>query len=137
MGTGNEGVKMLRFLVIGVSRTCAGFAYLVYLYMMGGIVVHLNICVNSVFLPLVSLSMVEALCGVGENRTVQMWRGHGSDADSGSHSLHVHPSITMSCVVGMCLGRHCVWIHRRQRSHWMRFRSSESPPPRRHRKHGG
>jgi len=30
-----------------------------------------------------------------------------------------------------------VWIHLRQRSHWLRFGSPESPSPRRHTKHGG
>ena len=56
------------------------------------------------------------------------------DADGGSHSWHDHVSIKMSCAISASLGRHCAWIHRRQRLNWMRFGSPESPSPRRQRK---
>ena len=68
MGIRGEGVRVLHFLALGISMTRVGLAVVsVFVCVGGGIVVHLSICMESVFLPFGSLSMVEALCGVGEN----------------------------------------------------------------------
>ena len=57
--------------------------------------------------------------------------------EGSSHLRHAHSSFSMACAVGIGLGRQEVWIHLRQRSHFMMFGSAESPSPRWHRKHGG
>ena len=73
---------MLRIYLRGVGRTCAGVVGVgVYTCVRRG--VHLSAWMDSAFLPPVSLLMVTALCGVGENWMVQSWWGHGLDADGG------------------------------------------------------
>ena len=50
MGTSGKGVGVMRFLVFGVSRTCAGLACVnVSVYVGEGIVVHLSVCMDCVF----------------------------------------------------------------------------------------
>ena len=76
---------MLCFLVFGVEWACAELDRVgVYKCVGGGgVVVHLSAWMDNAFLPLGRLLMDAALCGVGENWTVQIWRGHGLDADGG------------------------------------------------------
>ena len=74
IGICGEGLGVSRFLVFGVGRTRAGLAGVgVSECDGGGIVVHLSVCMDSDFLPHGSLLMVEAVCGVDENWTVQSW----------------------------------------------------------------
>ena len=73
---------MLRFLIFGVGRPCAGLAGIgVYECVGGGDVVHFSVWMDNAFLPLGSFLMVAALCSVGKNLMVQSWWGHGSDVD--------------------------------------------------------
>ena len=61
---------MLRFLVFGVGRTCAGLVRVgVHTCVLegGDVVVHLSAWMDSSFLLHGSLSMVAALCGLGAN----------------------------------------------------------------------
>ena len=76
---------MLRFLVFGMGRTCAGLTSVgVYKCVWGGgMVVHFSAWMDSSFLPPSSLLMVAALCGVGASWMVQSYWGHGLDADGG------------------------------------------------------
>ena len=59
--------------VEGVVSTCA----------IGFVLVHFSAWMDLAFLPLGSLLMVAALCGVGENWMVHSLWGHGLDADGG------------------------------------------------------
>ena len=137
-GINVAGWGMLRFPVFGVGRSCAGLAKVgVCKRVGGGVVVHLSVWIDIALLPPSTLLMIAALCGVGKNWMVHSWWGHGLDAYGSWHSWHVHPSVKTSCAVGVCLWRHCVWTHWRQRSHWMRFGSPESASPRMHMKHCG
>ena len=59
MGTDGEGVRVLHFLVLGANRKCVGFAGVnVFVYVEEGIVIHLEIYIDCVFLPLGSLLSV-------------------------------------------------------------------------------
>ena len=93
-GINVEGWWVLRLLVVGVGRSCAGLTGVgVCKCVGGGLVVHLRTWMDCAFLPPDSLLMVAALCGAGENWMVQSWWGHRLAADGGWHSWHVHPSI--------------------------------------------
>ena len=90
--------------------------------------VHLSAWMDRAILPPGSLSMVAALCGVGENWMVQSWWGHGSDADGGWHSWQVHRWWVIRealCVVSSeaALALVEIWV-------------AQVPSPRKHMKHG-
>ena len=87
VGLGGEIMRLSRFLVNGMRGWCGGFTSVGVSLVAGrGNVVDLSMCMARALLPPGSLLIVEALCGVGENRTGQSWCGHGWDADGGSHS---------------------------------------------------
>ena len=74
IGTSGREVGVLRFLVFGASRNCAGLSWVsVSVRVGGGIVTHLSVCMDSLFLLHGSLLMVEALCDVGGNWTAHGW----------------------------------------------------------------
>jgi len=51
--------------------------------------------------------MVDLVCGVGAKCIVNNMWGYGFVVDGGSHSWHVHPSIKISCSIGVGCGRQC------------------------------
>ncbi len=69
----------LWFDSVSLVDKCGGDIYVLYL--------------DIAFVPPDTLWMIEAVCGVGENWNVQIWLGQGFEADGGSHSWHVHPSV--------------------------------------------
>ena len=55
------------------------------MFIKGAGVAGVSRCLDSAFPPIYSLWMIAAVCGVGENWMVQIWRGRGFNVDSGSH----------------------------------------------------